>query len=288
MSSNILLNHSGVRYETHNWSNLELPIRFRKSSISNGEHALNIHENLELLFFPEGEGYVLYDGERFPVRGGDIVAVNSYCVHQVGTESSLELVCLILGQDFCRSNSIDPGRLLFQRVIHNDRQANVLFRKVMDAYERPGDFQKASIKCTALELLLFMCMHYSVFRTEETPVKNHMVENVYRAMQYMKANLSRKLTADEIAASAGLSKFHFLREFKRITGYTPNAHLNALRCRQARTLLETGRYHVKEVADLCGFADSAYFTRVFRQHTGLLPTQVQCTTKFAAKGIKKQ
>lgn len=275
MSSNILLNNSEVRYETHVWSELDLPIRFRKTQLDDQDYALNIHENLELLFFVEGEGHVLYDGVRCPVRSGDIVAVNSYCAHQVGTDGSLTQICLTLGQDFCQSNNINPRQLLFQRLVRGDRQAIALFQKVVDAHEAPGKFQKAMIRCASLELLLHMCVHYSAPREEGAQARDRAVEYVYRAIQFMKANLARKLTADEIAASAGLSKYHFLREFKRITGYTPAVYLNAIRCKHARNLLESGRHSVKEVAVLCGFTDSAYFCRVFRQHTGFRPTQLQ-------------
>ena len=275
MSSNILLNHSEVRYETHVWGELDIPIRFRNTQLNKQDYALNIHENLELLFFWAGEGYVLYDGVRYPVGRGDIVAVNSYSAHQVGTDSTLNQVCLTLGQDFCRANNLDPSQLQFQRVIRDDPQAVALFRRVMEAYKTPGDFQKAMIKCAALELLLFLCMHYSQPRAQGPLHKDHSVMAVYRAIRFIRENLSGKLTADRVALSAGLSKFHFLREFKRITGYTLSGYLTALRCIQARNLLESGQYSVKEVAVLCGFTDSAYFCRVFRRQTGLRPTQVQ-------------
>lgn len=91
----------------------------------------------------------------------------------------------------------------------------------------------------------------------------------------MKANFAQRLTSDEIAASAGLSKFHFLREFKRITGRTPTHYLNAIRCEYARSLLKSGRYSVKEAAFLCGFTNNSYFSSVFLKYTGMLPSQVQ-------------
>ena len=90
----------------------------------------------------------------------------------------------------------------------------------------------------------------------------------------MRANYARKITSDDIAASAGLSKFHFQREFKRITGRTPNYYLNAIRCIYARRLLESGGYSVKEAAILCGFTNYSYFSSVFSRYTGLLPSQV--------------
>ena len=126
-----------------------------------------------------------------------------------------------------------------------------------------------------LNLLLHLCVHYSTPAAVDRLTQDPSLEHVHRATGFMKANLSRKLTIDEIAASAGLSKFHFLREFKRITGYTLIDYLNTIRCDYARSLLESGQCSVKETAFRCGFINNSYFSSVFRQYTGLLPSQVK-------------
>jgi AraC-like DNA-binding protein/uncharacterized protein (DUF3820 family) len=85
---------------------------------------------------------------------------------------------------------------------------------------------------------------------------------------YIKENLTKKLTLDEIAANVGLSKYYFLRQFKKITGYTVIDYVNIIRCEYAQELLRSEKYKVKEVALLCGFDNFSYFTNVYKKYTG--------------------
>ncbi len=275
MSNNILLNTPNVRFETHRSSTPEFPFIFHPR-VTRLKSVFGIHENPELLCFLDGEGHVLYDGMRLTVRKGDIVAVNSYSPHQIISDGSLPYFCLIIDKRFCQYHDIDPRQLTFQPLIRDDPQVSALFRQVMDAYDERNDiWGTARIKSTVLNLLLHLCLHHSTPRTVDRLTQDPSLEHVHRATGFMKANLSQKLTIEQIAASAGLSKFHFLREFKRITGYTLIDYLNTIRCDYARSLLERGQYSVKETAFLCGFTNCSYFSSVFRRHTGLLPSQIK-------------
>ena len=275
MNNNILLIESKVRFEAHATMTPDFPFIFHPY-VTRSRKTFSLHENFELLYFLDGEGSMLYDGTRCPVRKGDIVAVNSYAPHHVITGEKSPHFCLIIGMDFCRYVGIDPNLLVFQRIIRDDAQATALFQQVMDAYAAQNDrFRNAEIKCAVLELLLFLCRRYSTPKTEAQLTQTPSLKYVHRAMGYMKANLSHKLSADEIAASVGLSKFHFLREFKRVTGYTLNHYLNTIRCEHARSLLESGQYTVKEAAFLCGFTNHSYFSNVFFKYIGMLPSQVK-------------
>lgn len=275
MNNNILLDAPNPYFEAHLLRKSSLPFIMHKDTIRR-QTEFNIHENLELLLFLEGDGYVIYDGERYCVQSGDLIAVNSYAAHQVISSGRLIQFCLIIDRAFCRYHNIDPNTLQFQHIIRGDARANDLFQRVMDTTSAEEDpFRSAAIKCAVLELLIYICRHYSAPKSEQQVSRDSASEYIHQAMGYMKRNLSQKLSADVVAASVGLSKFHFLREFKRITGYTMTHYLNMLRCEYARNLLESGQYNVKGAAYLCGFTNHSYFSSVFLKYTGLLPSQVQ-------------
>ena len=218
---------------------------------------------------------------RYSVRKGDLVIVNSYTIHQVMSEEELPFFCLIIDRKFCQLSGIDPVGLQFQHLVRGDARAIALYRKMMDAYEdRETPFYHAAFKCAVLELLVYLCRHYSTPKQEE-PANPNTLERIHQALGFMKANFAKKITVDEIAASAGFSKFHFQREFKRITGKTPIHYLNVIRCAHARRLLEGGRYSVKEAAFLCGFTNNSYFSNVFQQYIGVLPSQVRPTEQVS-------
>jgi AraC-like DNA-binding protein len=78
---------------------------------------------------------------------------------------------------------------------------------------------------------------------------------------------------DLAAASdvAGLSRFHFLRVFRRTLGVTPHQHLVRARLRRAARLLAASDLPVTEIAYECGFADLSNFVRSFHRAAGRSP-----------------
>lgn len=92
-----------------------------------------------------------------------------------------------------------------------------------------------------------------------------------QVMEYITANLDRDLRLEEMARQAGLSAFHFAREFRAVTGQTPYQYLLDQRMARAKHLLRTSDWPVQEVAEMTGFGSAVNFVRSFRQRTGQTP-----------------
>ena len=79
------------------------------------------------------------------------------------------------------------------------------------------------------------------------------------------------LGLSELAAEAGMSTFHFAREFKRATGATPHQYLIKLRIERAKELLSHSKMSLVDVGSRAGFSHQSHFTRLFRRLTGTTP-----------------
>ena len=93
--------------------------------------------------------------------------------------------------------------------------------------------------------------------------------------EYVISNVAREFAVADLARLAGLSTFHFAREFKRSTGSSPHQYVVKCRVERAKELLVSGRQSVAEVAADCGFAAQAHLSRTFKQMTGLTPSAWQ-------------
>ncbi|MFF7397705.1 AraC family ligand binding domain-containing protein [Achromobacter sp. NPDC008082] len=93
-------------------------------------------------------------------------------------------------------------------------------------------------------------------------------------IDYLRANLSRRLTLDDLAAVAGLSPFHFLRRFQSHYHATPQQMLMALRLFEAKRLLAAG-IEPAQVALAAGLTDQAHLTRAFSRRYGVTPARYQ-------------
>ena len=96
-------------------------------------------------------------------------------------------------------------------------------------------------------------------------------DTVYRAMEYIRTNFGRKITLEEIASYVHLSGSHLSGTFHKETGQTISAYINHVRIEKSKQLLAATQTPIAEVAALCGFEDQSYFSRVFRQSTGVSP-----------------
>lgn len=92
-----------------------------------------------------------------------------------------------------------------------------------------------------------------------------------RAKELLAANLSGRITLEELARSCELSVRHFTRAFRGSTGMSAHAWLLELRVDRAKDLLANSRRPLIDVALDCGFADQSHMTRVFQRAVGLTP-----------------
>jgi AraC family transcriptional regulator len=103
-----------------------------------------------------------------------------------------------------------------------------------------------------------------------------LYKRLAQARDFMDAFAEKKLTLDEIAGEACLSKFHFLRLFKQLYGLTPHQYLLKLRLSRSRELLlSAGQRTVREISQELGFDDPGSFGKLFKKHFGLTPVQFQ-------------
>lgn len=94
---------------------------------------------------------------------------------------------------------------------------------------------------------------------------------VRMVMEYLDAHLADKTSVAELAALLDLSRFHFIRAFKKTVGTSPHKFILQRRIDRARELLAHDDLSVLEVADRTGFNGPAQLTRVFRQIVGTTP-----------------
>lgn len=80
------------------------------------------------------------------------------------------------------------------------------------------------------------------------------------------------LDLDAVAAAAGYSRYHFLREFREAYGETPGAYLGRRRIERAKDLLRSANLTVTEICFLVGFSSLGTFSRRFSDLVGCSPS----------------
>jgi AraC-like DNA-binding protein len=88
----------------------------------------------------------------------------------------------------------------------------------------------------------------------------------------MLLSVEKSIEVADIARKLGLDSSYFIRVFKRVTGTTPLSYFLGLKMDTAKHLLLDGSRTVRSVAELLGFQDELYFSRLFKRRIGVSPS----------------
>ena len=91
-------------------------------------------------------------------------------------------------------------------------------------------------------------------------------------VEFVEANLGRRIAVSELAAVAGLSASALSRALRVSSGLTPTGLVARLRDDRARAMLDGGGATLAQVAAVCGYADQAHLTRRFKRAFGVTPS----------------
>lgn len=170
--------------------------------------------------------------------------------------------------------------------------AEALGRENTSSFRPPGTLiQDAELRGAILELARLVsletgscidqenALHRVVARTaqlggryQDEPGTRRPDTLLQRAKAYIHAHLEQDISLDEISQVAHLSKYHFVRLFRRHYGITPHQYVINCRINAARRALSQGAT-AGDVALRFGFADTSHFNRRFKRIYAVTPSQ---------------
>ncbi len=107
------------------------------------------------------------------------------------------------------------------------------------------------------------------------------------AINYINHHFTNEISLSELADMCFMSQSHLFRLFKKRLGMTPIDYKNHLRIKKAKKLLCDPQCSIGEIADILGFENACYFTRVFKKHSGISPTEYR-KQKLAGQAVPDQ
>jgi AraC family transcriptional regulator len=172
----------------------------------------------------------------------------------------------LLAENRCSLSQLPP---MIEFEDHMLRTAMLQFDAILKnpALDQPGYAETLAI------LLAYELTRMRTQQKTAPPAQGGLPQRQVRTvMDYLEVHLADKTSVAELAALLDLSRFHFIRAFKKTVGMSPHKFILNRRIERARELLTDQDLSVGEVAERTGFNGPAQLTRVFRQIVGTTPT----------------
>lgn len=97
------------------------------------------------------------------------------------------------------------------------------------------------------------------------------------ASRFVIEHCDQPISRDDVARSLDIHPNHVSRLFAQYSGESYSAYLHRVRLDRAQDLLKNPQLNVSQIAELCGFGDPNYFSRLFRRQFGITPSQMRQT-----------
>ena len=155
----------------------------------------------------------------------------------------------------------------------------ILVAKEISWLPQPQQLQQQIAKLMNAIVRIEVIKNWSVAQElSSTTVISASSEEITRAVEYIRNNLSREFSRGEVAAAVGLAPSYFSRVFKQQVGMTFVEFVRNERIKRVTQLLDQG-YKVHSAAQQAGFKTMNYFNEIFYQVMGCSPTQYKRRTK---------
>ncbi|MBQ9805933.1 MAG: helix-turn-helix transcriptional regulator [Clostridia bacterium] len=101
------------------------------------------------------------------------------------------------------------------------------------------------------------------------------------ALKYIEENYQRQtLNNQALANECRISEVYFRKLFTQEFGISPKQYIIELRVQRAKQMLCEGAFGTAEISERCGFSSPYHFCRLFKQHTGMTPSEYRHANRF--------
>lgn len=236
-------------------------------------------EGYQLIYTVEGEGIFQTAEQNFRLTPGSFLVIHCSERHRYAAESGgwhnrwihfggvgAEAYAEHINTVVAGSTRYSPGILSRPERIEED------FRRLTALAGESGLEAAARISnhlSNLMTLLLSCCLKPET----DGGMGLSRREDVSNAAAYIRENFQRPLTLDLLARQARLSKYHFVRLFKKHLGETPYEYLTGCRINRAKFLLRSTGDSLDEIAEAVGYMSKSNFIAQFKGQTGTTPAK---------------
>lgn len=225
-----------------------------------------------LLYCIDGEGSVELNNKVYVLKANTFFIIPKNIPHRYF--SSLKNPWSIYWMHFSGVNS----RMIYERSLVDGLHEvhSIPFEQNrIDIFNQIYTMLEESFGTKEMEIMNFRLLYFvtSLIYYKEINPSVYNRDAVSNSISFMKDNLDKKLTVNQLADQQKISLSHYLRIFKQKTGISPIAYYNQLKIQQSCQYLYFTDKSIKEICTVLGIDDQYYFSRLFSKLIGTSPSE---------------
>ncbi|MGG7144203.1 helix-turn-helix domain-containing protein [Clostridium nigeriense] len=253
-----------------------------KSKFENDWHSTaHFHPFTEIFFITAGKGAFHLDDKIVTVNKWDLIIINPNCLHtEKSSLSDVPLEYIVLGVDNLLLNFPDSYSLtdnetqikLYEIMNFTNDKDLILdyFNKLINEIENK-EFNYEIVCKSILNLFITHIIRSttSSLFVEESQEKLNL--ECIKIKNYIDSHYSQNITLDYLSDLSYMNKFHLVHTFTKHIGISPINYVINKRIQEAKNLLATTNYSIRDISSIVGFSNSSYFSQMFKRVSGITP-----------------
>lgn len=272
-------------YEKTGYLNQEFRI-FHLKSEEQKEYDFHYHDFHKVIYLISGDITYSIEGKSYQLRPNDFVLVSKGEVHRpvVHSDMPYERIILYISPELLlqyRKETYDledcflTSRKTQNHVLHiSSPKGNLAVSLCHALVNTLSDTGYASELHQRLLFLEFLVQLNRIMQKTGTSLSNTAVgnEKILAVLTYINTHLTQEISIDFLAEHFFTSRYYLMHSFKQETGYTIGQYLTTKRLLYAQELIKNDM-PVTEACLTCGFQNYSTFSRAYKKHFGVSPTE---------------
>jgi len=247
------------------------------------------HDFVEIVFILNGQGVQVLEGNEYLVSAGDVFVLQGNQKHYFKDAGHIEIVNLMFQETNNPGIISEKIRQLegykalfilepqyrakhhFKNMLHLNRNElaaiEIILNTMFFEQENKHEGYDMILANRLEELVILLSRHYSNIET----TKAKALVRIGKVIDHIENNYPENIYIENLSEMACMSKRNFMRTFKGAVGLSPNHYLKQVRLQKAQRLLRQTNKQITDISVTCGFVDSNYFIKCFRQEFGTTP-----------------
>ena len=225
-----------------------------------------------LIYCVDGSGWYVLKGQRYEVKRNQYFILPAGTPHEYGATEGERWTIYWVHFRGEHASVYAEGAQKPQEVKaamnSNISNRNNIFEEILSTLHFGDGIEDLRYASSLLHYYLASLRYLRQYRST---VRYDGVVNA--AIHYMKENVERHLTLQDVLDYVGYSSTRFSALFKKETGSSPLAYFNRLKIEYACQMLKTTDMHINQICYQVGIEDSLYFSRMFSKAMGMSPSE---------------